>query len=122
MGQAASVFVHLTGSKIWHSLALSKHGGGTHSPRLPCSGVFHYGLTSSSAEWYQVVEKKHCFSAVGMVPGLQALGVDTGWAAGSSMKLVEYSHPYWPPVNRALHPLCVFFSSQALIFAKFLLT
>lgn len=50
------------------------------------------------SEWYQVVEKKHCFSAVGVVPGLQALRVDarTGCGDGQPGKLVGYSHPSWP--------------------------
>lgn len=52
----------------------------------------------------------------------QALGVDTGWAVGNSMKLVGYSRPYRPPVSGALHPIGVFFSNHALIFVKYFLT
>lgn len=48
-----------------------------HSPRPSCSsGSFRCRLISGSAEWYQVVEKEYCLSVVGVVPGLQAFGVD----------------------------------------------
>lgn len=83
-----------------------------HSPRPLCSsGSFHHRLTSGSAEWYQVVEREHCLSAVGVVPGLQALGVDARKHGGKAT--------LHAPVNKTPLPLCIFFSNQAFILLTF---
>lgn len=79
-----------------------------HSLRPLCSsGSFRRRLTSGSAEWYQVVEKEHCLSVVGMVPGLQALGVDARKRGAK---------PPFMPQSTETSSLCAFSSATKLLF------